>query len=81
MDIKEIGTILKNRRKAQGFKQTEAAGLLNIGVRFLSELENGKSTAQIGKVIEVAEGLGFELILIPKSEPKIIEQVKKIVHE
>ena len=42
MDINEIGSMVKKKRKAYGLTQKEAAGLCNVGVRFLSELENGK---------------------------------------
>lgn len=81
MDIKEIGTLVRAARKQQGFKQQEAAGYLNVGTRFLSDLENGKPTAQIGKVIEVLNGLGYELVLIPKSRKKLLRQIREDLNE
>ncbi len=77
MDSKSIGYRIKTVRKKQGFTQAEAAGYLNVGIRFLSELENGKSTVQLGKVLQVLEGLGYEILLLPKSKRKIINYVKK----
>jgi len=41
----------------------EAAGLVNVGVRFLSELENGKPTVRLDKLLQVVHGLGLELSL------------------
>lgn len=77
MDSKSIGKLIKTARKEQGFTQAEAAGYLNVGIRFLSELENGKPTVQLGKVLQVLEGLGYETMLVPKSKRKIIKYVKK----
>jgi transcriptional regulator with XRE-family HTH domain len=34
--------------------QADASALCNVGIRFLSELENGKPTLQIDKVLKVA---------------------------
>jgi len=63
MDIKEIGRIIREKRKSYGFTQAEAAGMCNVGTRFLSELENGKPTLQIGKVFHVLEAFGLNVII------------------
>jgi len=47
MDTKTIGELVKKSRKDQGLTQVEAAGYLNVGIRFLSDLENGKPIAQL----------------------------------
>ena len=47
----DIGVLIKKKRKQTGLTQIEAAGMCNVGVRFLSDLENGKQTLQIDKVI------------------------------
>jgi len=39
----------------------ETAGLVNVGVRFLSELENGKPTVRLDKLLQVVNGLGLQL--------------------
>jgi len=44
----DLGKIIRQRRKAAKLTQQKAAALAGIGVRFLSELERGKPTAQIG---------------------------------
>ena len=58
---KDLGLIIRNERKRQGFTQTELAGLSNVGITFLSNLENGKETAEIGKAIAVTTMLGIDL--------------------
>ena len=57
----DLGKIIHQRRKAAKLTQQKAAALAGIGVRFLSELERGKPTAQIGKAIKVAQLLGLEI--------------------
>ncbi len=40
-------------RKESGLTQRDAAGLCNVSLPFLNQVEQGKSTAQIGKVLDV----------------------------
>lgn len=60
-NINEIGYLVRRKRKELGLSQMDAAGLLGVGVRFLSELERGKQTLAVGKVLQVIEGLGLEV--------------------
>jgi len=53
--------VVRERRKQQGATQAEFASLCGVGVRFISDLENGKPTVQIGKVLQVIQCLGLEL--------------------
>jgi y4mF family transcriptional regulator len=57
----DLGKVIRERRKAAKLTQKKAAALAGIGVRFLSELERGKPTAQIGKTLKVAQLLGLEI--------------------
>ena len=58
-DTKKLGEYIKKIRKAQHLTQADLAIAANVGVRFLVDLENGKKTAQIGKVIDVCDALGI----------------------
>ena len=62
-NVNEIGKAMKNKRKTIQLTQRELAGLCNVGVRFISELENGKKTLEIEKVLKVAKNLGFDFYL------------------
>lgn len=44
-----------------GLRQDELAAASGVGLRFIVELERGKATAQIGKVLTVLAALGCEL--------------------
>ncbi len=56
-----LGRFLRDVRKKAGLTQIEAAGLCNVGVRFLNELEHGKVTTALGKVLQVLQGYGIHL--------------------
>ena len=71
-DTKKLGEYIKKIRKAQKLTQTDLAIAANVGVRFLVDLENGKKTAQIGKVINVCNALGI-VIDMKSSFEKIYE--------
>jgi len=61
MTIEQIGHIIRTERKRQGLRQDELAGASGVGLRFLVEVEGGKETAQIGKVLAVLETLGCKI--------------------
>ncbi|MGB3227118.1 MAG: helix-turn-helix transcriptional regulator [Saprospiraceae bacterium] len=58
-----IGEIVKKTRKQLGATQKELALTSGTGLRFISELEKGKPTCQIGKVLTVLQTLGINLSL------------------
>jgi y4mF family transcriptional regulator len=59
----DIGSILRRLRKAQRLTQVDAAGLSDVGIRFLSELENGKPTVRLQTVLKVLAAYGVEMRL------------------
>jgi y4mF family transcriptional regulator len=63
----ELGVLIRAARKAQGITLTQAAMLCGVGVRFLSELENGKPTAEIGKVLHVLKSFGLAMHIVPRA--------------
>jgi HTH-type transcriptional regulator / antitoxin HipB len=64
----ELGALLRAQRKAQGLTLEQLSGLSRLGMRFLSELERGKPTAELGKSLQVAALLGLDCFLIPRSQ-------------
>jgi transcriptional regulator with XRE-family HTH domain len=76
--VADIGQVIRITRISQELDQLTAAQLSNAGQSFLSHLENGKETAQIGKVLQVLEslGIGVELTLPPDIEALLAKQNK-----
>lgn len=59
--LKTLGSRIKAERKAQGMTQGELASLAGVHMNFLSQLEGGKPTVQLDKVLSVLMTLGLEL--------------------
>lgn len=88
----QVGQAIKTARLSQGLDQLSTADLSGAGQSFISHIENGKETAQIGKVFEVLTslGIGVELTLPPgvsdylteiiNSERRAIEVEKRRLH-
>jgi HTH-type transcriptional regulator / antitoxin HipB len=64
----ELGAIVRAQRKHLALKQLDIAGLGNTGNRFIVDLENGKPTVQLQKVLDIIDLLGLELVVRPKGE-------------
>jgi len=65
--VAEVGWAVRQRRKATRVRQTDVAGVANVGERFVVELEQGKATVQLGKALQVLDILGFDVILRPRA--------------
>lgn len=59
----DIGKLVRDTRKALGVSQHDLALTSGTGQRFISELENGKATCQLGKALVVLQTLGIKLQL------------------
>lgn len=62
-----LGSLVRERRRALALKQLDVAGLSNTGNRFIVELEQGKPTVQLQKVLDVLDLLGLEVVVRPKA--------------
>lgn len=70
MKIEEIGAFVRAKRKERRLTQLEVAELADVSDRFLRELEHGKPSAEIGKLIDVLAVLGFDLEpVVHRSDP------------
>jgi y4mF family transcriptional regulator len=61
----EIGKLVRKSRKQLGVTQKDLALTSGTGLRFIIELEKGKETCQIGKVLTVLQTLGIKIVLTP----------------
>ena len=59
--IKNISDGIRNRRKSLNLTQADCAAFCGVGIRFLSDLENGKESLHLGKVLQVMKMLGLKL--------------------
>lgn len=59
----DVGILVKAQRKRQGLTQFDLAGLGNTGNRFIVDLEAGKPTVQLQKVLDMLDLLGIDVLL------------------
>lgn len=69
MTIEEIGAFVRQARLAQGLRQDQLAAAAGVGVRFLVELERGKRTVRLDKVLAVLSALGCRIEVLPPPPP------------
>ena len=67
-DAKDFGEALRRRRKELGYTQAFLSEFSGFSVTFISDLENGKPTAELGKAIYLANLLGLDCILSARGE-------------
>ena len=70
MQPQDIGKIVKRERKALGLTQADLALTSGTGLRFISDLENGKPTCQLGKTMTVLQTLGLLLEVSAPHRPR-----------
>jgi y4mF family transcriptional regulator len=61
MDNNYIASFIKDNRSRQGLTQEQLAEKAGVGLRFIRELEQGKSTLRIDKVNQVLALFGYSL--------------------
>ncbi len=57
----DLGALIKSTRKEQGLTQREVAGIGRTGNRVIVDIENGKPTVQLQKVLDLLDLLGLQL--------------------
>jgi len=65
----DIGAAVRKKRKENGLTLADAAALCDVGYRFMSDLENGKATVQVGKVLQVLTALGLDVTIEARKWP------------
>ena len=61
MDTKEIGTIIKERRKHLGVNQQTLADLAGVGLNTLVAIERGEGNPQLNTLLTILDTLGLQL--------------------
>ncbi|HBH23924.1 MAG TPA: transcriptional regulator [Cytophagales bacterium] len=61
MDQKEIGIILKERRKSLKITQLDLADIAGVSVRSLRDIEKGKTNPELETLLNLCKVLGLEI--------------------
>ena len=68
IDAAAFGYALRKRRKDLHYTQAFLADFSGFSVSFISDLENGKETIELGKALYLASLLGLDCTLTPRGE-------------
>lgn len=62
----ELGRLIRQAREAMDLTQAQFADMAGVGRRFVSELENGKATLELGKVMAACAAAGLDLLAVTR---------------
>ncbi len=79
-NVPNISVQVKNLRKKNGLTQIEFAKRVGVGLRFIRELEQGKVTVRMDKVMQVVDFLGYHLEL-KRNDSQSVEDDIGIIKE
>lgn len=63
----DVGQVVREQRRELSLRQIDLAGIGNTGNRLIVDIEKGKPTVQLQKVLDVLDLLGLELIVRQKT--------------
>ena len=69
-----ISALIKSRRKQLKITQTQLAGKAGVGLRFVREMEQGKTSLRMDKVNQVLLLFGMELGPVPVNRKKLTDE-------
>lgn len=67
-DAESLGALLRARRKRLGYTQEQVAAMMGCSPRLIGEIERGRRTVGIQRVLDLALGLGIDLFAVPRGE-------------
>jgi transcriptional regulator with XRE-family HTH domain len=65
---KELGRIIREKRRASALRIDDAAALCGVSVDLLSRLENGKSGVSTERVLRILDRLGLAMLVVDKEQ-------------
>ena len=64
----DFGRAIRSKRKKLGYTQAQLAEYTGFSTSFISNLENGKETAELGKAVFLLQLLGLDMIVSNRGE-------------
>ena len=62
-DSRALGQMIRNRRKELHYTQAYISDFTGLSVTFISDVERGKPTAEIEKIIRLINVLGLDFFI------------------
>lgn len=74
----EIGSFVRERRRALGLTQQQLADRAGVGLNFVYQLEKNKQTVQLDCTRQVLLALGFDLKVEPAGEAELWDPAGRV---
>lgn len=71
----DFGAAIRAGRKAAGLRVVDACALANISIQTLTDIEAGKSTVSIGKLMAIADNLGVTFFSVSADNRHQVESM------
>lgn len=63
---RQVGALIRARRKELDLTQGDVAAAAGVSRQWVSEVEGGKATAELGRVLAVLDALDLDLRAVPR---------------
>lgn len=67
-DVSEFGALIRQTCKERGLTQTDLAECCGVGINFVSDVERGKPTVEMGRALRLAQMLGVDIVAQKRGE-------------
>lgn len=75
--VADLGVMARATRRSHHLRLDDVAGSANLGPVFVGDVEHGKETVQLGRVLRLLEEIGIELYAdVPQSALDELEKLK-----
>lgn len=68
-DSRTLGRTIRDARKSRGLRQEDVALASGVGMRFIHDVEHGKPTLELERLLRVVRAVGLELRLDDRPRP------------
>ncbi|MCC8046602.1 MAG: helix-turn-helix transcriptional regulator [Clostridiales bacterium] len=63
LEVSDIGAAIRSRRKELHYTQAYVSEFTGLSISFISDVENGKPTVEVEKVLQLLQVLGMDLFI------------------
>jgi len=76
--VSELGLITRAARRASRLRLDDVAGAAHLGPVFVGDVERGKPTVQLGRVLRLLDELGIRLLAdVPEGTHAMLEKLRE----
>ena len=75
--VADVGVAVRATRRSSGIRIDDMAGICKVSKQFVSDVEHGKETVQMGLTLKMLSDLGIRVLLdIPPSAEQMFTDLK-----